>query len=70
MIVVGIVNNIVVYIVVFLTILLTIQNMILSYCHILIALIVIVLYILSLVATEVLGRWEKKRKKEYPGARP
>ena len=24
----------------------------------------------SLVATEVLGRWKKKRKKEYPGARP
>jgi hypothetical protein len=24
----------------------------------------------TLVATEVLGRWEKKRKKEYRGARP
>jgi hypothetical protein len=26
--------------------------------------------VLHLVATEVLGRWEKKRKKEYRGARP
>jgi hypothetical protein len=25
---------------------------------------------LDLVATEVLRRWEKKRKKEYRGARP
>jgi hypothetical protein len=26
--------------------------------------------LLIIEATEVLGRWEKKRKKEYPGARP
>jgi hypothetical protein len=27
-------------------------------------------WVQNLMATEVLGRWEKKRKKEYSGARP
>jgi hypothetical protein len=30
----------------------------------------LVTFLFTLVATEVLGRWGKKRKKDYPGARP
>jgi hypothetical protein len=30
----------------------------------------ILISVYILVATEVLGSWEKKRKKDYPGARP
>jgi hypothetical protein len=40
-----------------------------AYSHTFLHIIIIFMHT-TIVATEVLGRWEKKRKKEYPGARP